>query len=156
MKCRQELSGTGFSIFPDEMSWRRFVLLFVGSVILSGCTVIERMDQLLTLKRVADSQKKIHRYLKRQERYFDRIVRDVRRGALETGVSREEITGRYGEPVLRDDSDDPAVSEILLYRHPTEYFASARVYLSFDQSGTLAEIEYREAPASAQKERIQE
>ena len=50
----------------------------------------------------------------------------------------------YGDPVLTVHSDQEASEvETLLFRHPTDYFTSDRVYATFDESGKLISWEHK-------------
>jgi hypothetical protein len=104
------------------------------------------MDELLTLKSISDSQRDIDIYLKKQEKGFKKLADDINNGRLHKGVSRKYIIDTYYEPVLaKKVDDDSGVKEILLYRDPTEYFQSDRIYLSFNNRGRLVSWELKPA-----------
>jgi hypothetical protein len=100
------------------------------------------MEGLLTLKRLGDSQNEIARYVEKQARLFDELVSDTKGGLLQAGTSRQEIQRTYGDPVFFKDTPEGSVS---LYRHPTRYFDSERIYLYFDESEALTRWEYQPA-----------
>ena len=71
---------------------------------------------------------------------------DINNGRLRKGASKKYIIDAYFEPVLaKKSADDSGAKEILLYRNPTEYFQSDRIYLSFDNRGRLVSWELKPA-----------
>lgn len=106
----------------------------------AGCALLP--EGLMTLKRVGDSQKQIGRYLAKQEKLFDKMLRDVKNGRIKPGISQNRLISIYGEPVITKSSKEPTIAEIFLYRYPTEYFSSDKVYLYFDKSGKLVHLKY--------------
>jgi hypothetical protein len=113
----------------------------------AGCATMRNFDELMVLKSVADSQRDIEKYLNEQEKGFNRLLSDVKNNRLRAGVSKKYIIATYAEPVLvKDKTPAPAqVREVLLYRHPTQYFKSERVYLYLDKNFTL--LSWEVAPA---------
>jgi len=97
----------------------------------------------MTLKRVGDSQAEIERYLTRQQELFKQLVHDLKQEKLRKGISKRRFIKSYGDPVLTRRDESHPQQEILLYRHPTEYFTSDRVYAYFDETGKLVRWEYK-------------
>ena len=107
------------------------LLLFCGAGCVSG---------LLTLKRYADSQEEIERYVQKQEEGFRQLKLDAEQGALEKGMRKKRLIAKYGDPVLcaeQRDVNNPQVHERCLYRNPTDYFSKDKVYLYFDYKEKL-------------------
>jgi hypothetical protein len=120
--------------------------LFVCSFffIISGCVLIRYSEQLKTLREVGKAQSEIYRYIEEQEASFYKLKETVKNNQLQLGISKEEIVASYGEPVIsREVSNNPPIKEVLLYRHPTHYFSSDRIYLYFDNSDRLTYWEYK-------------
>lgn len=115
---------------------------FVLSCLLLFVTGCAKLQGLMTLKRLGDSQKQIEDYLTRQKELFDVLVADIKEGTLREGMTKRQFIKTYGEPVLTRHDESLPQQEILLYRHPTEYFTSDRVYASFNETGTLIRWEY--------------
>jgi len=119
----------------------RFLLISCLIVFtVSGCFFLP--EGLKTLKSVGNSQEKIEAYLSRQAKLFDRLLFDLNRDAFKPGISKRRFIGIYGEPILSK-VIEPLKGTRLLYRHPTEYFKSDRVYFYFDQKGKLVRWEYK-------------
>tara|TARA_Y100000031_G_C8091521_1_gene324368 strand:+ start:329 stop:715 length:387 start_codon:yes stop_codon:yes gene_type:complete len=118
----------------------KYIIYLLCSILLtSGCAKVEG---LLKLKRLGDNQAQIERYLYKQLKLFEKLVEDINNSELKAGISRRNFIRSYGDPVLsRIDKADPD-SEILLYRHPTEYFKTDKVYAYFSKSKELIRWEY--------------
>ena len=125
---------------------RRLAVLFIFSCVLSGCTKVSHMDQLLTLKGVADEQMRIKKFVDEQDRKFDKMVEEAKAGTLDQHMSKRKFVRAFGEPVyvtmVREDDRE---LESWLYRHATAYFHADKIYLYFDADGNLVRSEYQEA-----------
>jgi uncharacterized protein YehS (DUF1456 family) len=120
-----------------------FYFLILG---ITGCAAMSNLDELLTLKSVADSQKDIEIYLKKQEDGFKKLLDDVKNERLKQGLTKKYIMETYAEPILtKETTQDNAVREILLYRHPTQYFNSDRIYLYLDKNFRLLKWQLKPA-----------
>jgi len=120
----------------------RFLLLgYLFVFILGGCVVLS--DELQALKDLGKSQAQIDSYLKRKNRRFLKLLKHYKKGVLRIGISKSRIISVYGEPVLTKSLDDSLVKEVFLYRHPTDYFKSDKIYLYFDKLDKLVRWEYR-------------
>lgn len=120
--------------------------LFFVILLMCGCATITHMDELLALKRVSDNQIQIEIYLKKQEQGFSKLYEDIKNDTLKKGMLERAIIYKYSEPILvKKPEEQSDIKEILLYRHPTEYFSSDRIYLYIDKSGKLAYWEIKPA-----------
>ena len=108
-------------------------------VIFSGCAAVRNPTQMKTLLKLNSSQKQMHSYVTKQERGFKRLCSDIDRKRLKVGLSQREVVSLYEEPVLEREVKGKIQ---WLYRHPTEYFNSDRVYLYFDSSDVLVGWEF--------------
>jgi len=108
---------------------------------MQGCFFLP--ESLKTLKSIGDSQNEIGVYLARQLKLFNQLLVDLKDEAIEPGISKARFIRVYGEPILSKEVGDPSRGTVLLYRHPTEYFKSDRVYLYFDQEENLVRWEYK-------------
>ena len=106
-----------------------------------GCFFLP--EGLRTLKSVGDSQDEISAYLAKQLRLFNQLLIDLDDEAIEPGISKERFMRIYGEPILSKEVSEPSGGTMFLYRHPTEYFTSDRVYFYFDQEENLSNWEYK-------------
>ncbi|MEI8349656.1 MAG: hypothetical protein WCI77_05840 [Candidatus Omnitrophota bacterium] len=110
----------------------------VGIFFASGCATMSHMDELLTLQNAADSQNDMECYLKKQERGFNQLQQDVKSNKLQPGILKRYIIEMYYEPILsKEENFEGTLRQVLLYRHPTHYFNSERIYLYFDRANRL-------------------
>jgi len=103
------------------------------------------MDQLLTLKNLADEQGQLNDYIKEQDQKFERLVDEIRMGQLDHYADKSEIVKVFGDPIyVRTVVKNGQELESWLYRYSTEFFGAEKVYLYFDRSGELVISEYLE------------
>jgi len=119
---------------------RSSVLWLLLVFILEGCAVLS--PELKTLKSVGDSQKEIAKYISRQEKFFLKLLAHYQRGRLRVGTAQNKILSAYGEPIAVYRWGDSLNKEYYLYRHPTDYFTSDKIYLYFDEMNKLLHWEY--------------
>ena len=129
---------------------RRISWFYIFIIAISGCALITHREELATLKQVGRSQDEIAHFVKTQKEAFSRLKEDITSNAVACGASKETILKKYGEPVLSRSSDAGPISEVFLYRHPTKYFSSDRIYLYFDNSGKLDHWEYKPTNSDSQ------
>jgi hypothetical protein len=111
-------------------------ILFI--FLIGGCSFLSHYDELITLKRLGDSQREIDNYLENQKKEFEFLKDDIKNNRLIAGTAKQDILSTYGEPVLiKQIKDKDKIKEIFLYRHPTQYFSSDRIYLYFDEQERL-------------------
>ncbi|MDD5069507.1 MAG: hypothetical protein PHV17_02165 [Candidatus Omnitrophica bacterium] len=130
---------------------KKLVIFFpLTLILLSGCQVARNYSELKVLKELGKSQKEINAYLISQEKKFRLMKNDINRKELLIGTSKQDILKRYGDPVLAQAlTGSGEETEMLLYRNPTDYFSSDKVYLYFDYQGKLLRYEYQ--PSMADK-----
>ncbi|MBN3040925.1 MAG: hypothetical protein JW867_07340 [Candidatus Omnitrophica bacterium] len=115
-----------------------YFFLFIFAI--SGCS---SWQGLMTLKHYGDSQEEINLYVQRQEKLFFKLIEDLKSGKLKAGISKDRFIRLYGDPVLSDIDESSPDAEVLLFRHPTDFFKSDRVYAYFDQSEKLMSWDYK-------------
>jgi hypothetical protein len=121
----------------------RFFIYFFPFIV-TGCASMRYSEQLQTLKEIGKSQKEIQRYIDEQEVFFYKLRDVVKNNQLQPGIPKRDFINTYGEPIIsREVSNNPPIKEVLLYRHPTHYFSSDRIYLYFDESDKLVYWEYK-------------
>ena len=119
--------------------------MVIGLLTLSGCAKLSHMDQLLTLKGLADEQSQMKKYVQEQDRKFDLMLNEVKAGTLDDYSNERKVLRTFGEPVFKEHvSEDGQELELWLYRYATEFFGSDKVYLYFDKDGNLVKSEYIE------------
>ena len=125
---------------------RKWEYILLGVLILAagGCAVAQYADEIHTLQAIDASQRDISKFIERQEKLFHLLLEDVKDGRLKSGLTKKYVINTYGNPVLsREINGGLARKEELLYRRPTQYFSSDKIYLYFDSSGKLMRWEAR-------------
>ncbi|MDD5729999.1 MAG: hypothetical protein PHN57_02605 [Candidatus Omnitrophica bacterium] len=98
--------------------------------------------------RYSKNEAEIKDYVDKHEEYFAKLKKDVKNNGLEKGVSKNDILIRYGEPILWGSPEcgkNINVSECCLYRMPTRFFHTDKVYLYFDDKDNLSSWEFKPA-----------
>jgi len=116
---------------------KKKIFICLSILLLTGCANFN-FAGLKNLSRLAKNQEETEKYVLRQEKLFYKLKVDVQDNKLKKGMAQDEILSKYGEPIFyKAVEDKPAVKESLLYRLPTEYFSSDKVYLYFDSNNNL-------------------
>ena len=124
---------------------KRLVIIFAGCLLLCGCSKVRHLDQLLTLKDLANEQTQLGQYVEGQDRNFELMLEEVKAGTLELYSNKRKIQRAFGDPVYaRNVVEDDQELESWLYRYATQYFGAEKVYLYFDLDGNLVKSEYIE------------
>lgn len=122
---------------------RKPIILFAACLILGGCAKVRHLDQLLTLKDLADEQTRINEYVDEQDRNFERMLKEAKAGTLDQYSNKRKVQRAFGDPVYaRIVTKDTRELESWLYRYAAQYFGTDKIYLYFDLDGNLVESEY--------------
>jgi hypothetical protein len=127
----------------------KFFLLISFIFLSSGCALFTKAPQLLTLKRLGDNQKLMERDIEKKKKNLTKLINDIKADKLKKGTSYNRCIRIYGEPVLEKLTAKDSEEKRLLYRHPTEYFDTDKVYLYFNQQLELVAWKY--IPAKQKK-----
>jgi hypothetical protein len=121
-----------------------FVLVFIiilSSVAVSGA---EGLHELIA---VAKSQADIQDEYSDETRTFDRVKRGIEKGEIKTGQSREEITSRYGEPIVKVDDAGTGRERWVYKPASSTYFKGIKACLFFGKDGKLDETSLKNEQA---------
>jgi hypothetical protein len=114
-------------------------------MLLSGCAKLRHMDQLLTLKGLADEQAQLKKYTEGQDKKFESLLAEMEAGTLDRYATKKKILRAFGDPVYsRAVLKDGRALESVLYRRPTNFFGAEKIYLYFDADGALVQSEHVE------------
>ena len=117
----------------DKILISIFVLAFLG-----GCTKLEHLDQLLTLKSLSDDQTQQKKYVESQNKKFEALLKVVKNNELNKYPDKKSILEAFGEPIFsKTVYDDEEVREEWLYRYSEKLSGSEKVYLYFNTMGRL-------------------
>ena len=124
----------------------KVISLLSSIILLGGCFYITKREQIAALKEIGASQRQGREYIKRQSGLFDKLLDDVKNNRLRKGMSKERVLAEYGEPVFcQEAAEGSGFKETCLYRHPTVYFDTDKVYLDFDSENNLCDWEFQPA-----------
>ena len=122
---------------------KRIVIIFTVCLFLGGCAKVGHIDELLTLKDLANEQDQIGQYVEEQDRNFELMLKEAKAGTLDDYSNKRNIQRAFGEPVYaRNVAQDNQEIESWLYRYATKYFGVEKIYLYFDLDGNLVKSEY--------------
>ncbi len=119
--------------------------IFLSLTLLQGCALFTKAPQLLTLKRLGDSQKQMELGVEAKKKNLAKLINDIEADKLAKGLPFKKFISRYGEPVLEKEAGEGSLMKKLLYRHPLEYFNTDKVYIYFDQRLELVAWKYEKA-----------
>lgn len=120
------------------MNLRLFPIVFLLPVLLIGCAKLAHLNELLTLKSLADEQKTVSRDVEAGNVHFDMLLAMVQSGDISRYKNKEDIVTHFGAPILRRERTSDSVKiEEWVYRYQTQFFNSPKVYLQFDESQAL-------------------
>ena len=119
------------------------VIIYFLIFSINGCAYSPYISHVNRLKELGESQKEIEQYVEKKENLFSVLVGDIKNKKLKPGIPKKKIIEVYGEEVLTKKIDDnTSASEVLLYRHPVDYFSPDKVYLYFDKASQLSHWKY--------------
>jgi len=114
-------------------------------MVLSGCAKISHLDQLLTLKGLADEQDQMGKQINEQNQKFEMMLSEMKAGTLDQYLNKKKIVGIFGDPIyVKTVKSDDRQMEVWLYRYAVKFFGSEKIYLYFDSDGKLVKSEYFE------------
>ena len=132
------------------------ITLSVLSTFLAGCTKVQHLDQLLTLKALSDEQAAMSKEVEAANKNFNEMAAAVQSGAISQYKTQRSVRRKFGEPILIDqEQKEGDVVEVWLYRYATQFFGSDKVYLYFDTQGKLKEWKFLKAK-EAEDEQIRQ
>jgi len=106
-------------------------------ILISGCASGFNMEAISVMREFAKNQKEIDGYLKTQREGFLKLQQDILREKLYTGLAKQEITTKYGEPIYCSPNAENEQEQECLYRLPLEFFSTDNIGLYFDKDNRL-------------------
>jgi len=126
-----------------ENHLRKISILFLALIGLSGCAKVQHLDQLLTLKALADEQVVMGQYVEEQNQKFELMIEEVKAGTLDQYLNKKRILRTFGNPIhVKHINKNDQELESWLYRYSMQFFDSEKIYLYFDPDDNLVESEY--------------
>lgn len=123
---------------------KKISILFFTVLVFCGCAKVKHLDQLLTLKGLADEQVAMNQYIEKQDQIFELMLEEAKAGTLDQYLNKRRILRAFGDPIfVKHVKGDGQELESWLYRYSTEFFNSEKIYLYFDPDGNLVKSEYK-------------
>jgi len=123
----------------------KICIIFLTAIILSGCAKVAHLDQLLTLKGLADEQDQMGKYIDAQDEKFELMLDEMKAGTLDQYLNKRKIVRTFGDPIyVKTVERDEQQLEVWLYRYAGKFFGSEKIYLYFDSDENLVDSEYFE------------
>ena len=130
-------------LIKEDNHLKKIFILFLIILVFSGCAKAKHLDQLLTLKGLADEQAKMNQYVEKQDQKFELMLSEVQAGTLELYLNKRKIVRAFGNPIhVKHVNKNDQELESWLYRYSTKFFDSEKIYLYFDPDDNLVESEY--------------
>ena len=119
--------------------------------IFCGCAKVQHLDQLLTLKAIANEQTAALKLVEQQDKKFEEMLALYHENRLEKYSTKEKIVKKFGPPITtREVTKDGAVLGMWLYRYSTQFFGSEKIYVYFDQSEKVVDVQYFQPPQDSE------
>ncbi len=125
-----------------------FLIAAALMMTLTGCAKLEHLDQLLIIKDYSASKDLQRKEVNTQNKNFEKLLASLQEGNFSQRFSnKKKIKEEFGAPVIsRGEERNGKEYEVWLYRYPTRYNDSPKVYFYFDQEGQLKDLVQYQAP----------
>ena len=122
---------------------QNFIFIILSFMMLSGCAKLAHLQELLTLKDVADNHAFQKKYVHQQNDNFKKLLEAVQNNSLTNGSDTISITKTFGDPILTKEIErDGQNLQRWLYRRADKLYNAEKVYLYFDSTGKLVNWEH--------------
>jgi hypothetical protein len=111
---------------------------------LSGCTIIENLDELNMMGQYSREKDAQHRLVKSIDDHYDALTKVIVQGHIMDYKNKVLLVHSFGEPILKKDLRNG--QERWLYRYAIYRLAKDKVYLYFDRDGKLVKWERLPCP----------
>jgi hypothetical protein len=111
---------------------------------LSGCTILENLDEISTLGNYSREKDAQHRLVKSINDHYDALIKAVDLGRVSDYKDKSSWTFSFGDPLLKKDLSGGV--QRWLYRHAIYRLSKDKVYVYFDRSGKMIRWERLPCP----------
>ena len=102
------------------------------------------------MKAYGDNEAMKEKYIEEADKKFESLLAAVKNNEMAEYPNAKSILKKFGEPIfIKAVTQDNQVREQWLYRHAMRFTGSPKVYLYFDEAGTLVNSRYVEPENSA-------
>lgn len=116
----------------------KFLIVVVILGFLSGCAIVNHMDQLLMMGEYSRDKNVQFKMVDEINAHYDALALVVNAGKIKNYPDQTAIMGNFGEPIAKKTIQVEGQSqERWLYRHAIPQKAKDKIYLYFDKQGKL-------------------
>ena len=117
------------------------LLVLVG---LSGCTILENLDEISVMGDYSREKDNQHRLVKSINDHYDKLVKVITEGHIKEYKDESSFAHSFGDPILKKDLSNG--SQRWLYRYAIYRLAKDKVYVYFDRNGNMTKWEKLPCP----------
>lgn len=111
---------------------------------LSGCTIIENLDELSAMGEYSREKDNQHHLVKSINDHYDALTKVIDQKAISGYKDKASFVSSFGEPILKRDLSNGG--QRWLYRYAIYRFAKDKVYVYFDRDGKQVKWEKLPCP----------
>jgi hypothetical protein len=127
------------------MKIEKFTLPLILMVLgLSGCTILENLDELEVMGQYSRESDDQHRLVKTINDHYDALTKAIAQGHMSDYKDEVSFVHSFGAPILKKDLSGGG--QRWLYRYAIYRFAKDKVYVYFDHNGQLVKWEKVSCP----------
>lgn len=116
------------------MGLKRFSFpLMLMLLSLSGCTILENLDELTVLGQYSRESDAQHHLVKTIKLHYDALTKVIAQGHISDYKDEASFVHSFGDPILKKDLSDGV--QRWLYRYAIYRLAKDKVYVYFDRNG---------------------
>jgi len=111
---------------------------------LSGCVIIENLDEISVLGDYSRNKDNQHHLVKSINDHYDALTKAIAKRYISDYKDKASFARSFGEPILKKDLSDGG--QRWLYRYAIYRFAKDKVYVYFDHNGKIIKWERLRCP----------
>jgi len=111
---------------------------------LSGCVILENLDEVSILGDYSREKDDQHRLVKAIDDHYDALTKAIDQNHINDSKNEADFLHSFGEPIQKKYLSDG--KERWLYRYAIYRFAKDKVYVYFDHDGKMVKWERLPCP----------
>ena len=138
--------GLQISCVPTKQSFNMKITyyLILVCLCLSGCTIINNLDEISTLGGYSREKDGQHRLVKSIDDHYDALTKVIAQGHISDYKDRSSFLHSFGDPILKKDLSNGG--QRWLYRYAIYRLAKDKVHVYFDRNGKMVKWEKLSCP----------
>jgi hypothetical protein len=116
-------------------------------LLVSGCSIAKNLEEIKTLKSVANSHDEMADYVAKRDKQFEALLQLVKADDLADFESKRDFEVKFGQPIaVKKVKHEGITVDRWLYRYSLEPIDSDKVYLTFNTKDKLLKTNLVIAP----------